>query len=153
MKRVVLASMATSALASCGSHQPSAEPSPQPSATSPIHVQAGAPQYTFQPVEVPDGEDGPKFTSQQAYNKMFGEAHQAPQPIPAPYTVRYGLLSEDDTIPSADLMPVWAFAHTGGCLRPDLPPPAAAAARDSTAPPTPSASPTRCIQWQLGFPS
>lgn len=145
MKRVVLASTATLALASCASHQPTAEPSAEPSSTSPIYVQAGAPQYTFQPVKVPSGTAAPKFTAQHAYNKMFGKAHQAPQPIPASYTVRYGLLSEDDTIPSADRMPVWAFAYTGGCLRPDMPVPAPG----STATPTPSASPLRCVQWQF----
>jgi hypothetical protein len=144
MKRVILASLGTLALASCVSHQPTAEPSDQTSSTPPIQVQSGAPQYIFQPVELPGGEDA-KFTAQQAYNKMFGKAHQAPQQIPALYTVRYGLLSEDDTVPPADRMPVWAFAYTGGCLRPDLPPPP----RGSTAPPTPSASPSRCVQWQF----
>lgn len=111
--------------------------------TSPIHVQAGAPQYIFQPADVPGGTAAPRFTAQRAYNTMHRRADQASGTIPASTTVRYGLLNEDDTIPSADRMPVWAFVLAGGCIRPDIPVPAPA----STAPPSPSESPSRCVQW------
>lgn len=76
---------------------------------------------------------------------MHRSAHRAPQPIPASTTIRYGLLTEDDTIPPADRMPVWAFAYAAGCIRPDVAPPAPG----STAPPTPTESPLRCVMWRF----
>ncbi len=108
-------------------------------------MQAGAPQYIFEPVDVAGGRAAPKFTAQQAYNRMFGRAHQAPGPIPASFTVRYGLLTEDDTNPSADRLPVWAFAYPGGCIRPDIPVPRPG----SKAPPSQSEAPQQCVEWQF----
>lgn len=144
MKRLALASIAIMALASCSSHQPTAE-SIQPASTLPIHVQSGAPQYLFEPVDVPLDTAAPMVTAERAYNIMLRGPHQALRPIPASTTVRYGLLSEDDTIPPADRMPVWAFAYARGCIRPDMPVPPA----DSTAPPTPTESPLQCVMWQF----
>lgn len=143
MKRLNIAGAMTLALASCTSHQAIAKPPRQPISAPPIHVQSGAPQYVFQPVDVPSGSAAPEFTARQAYNKMFGKAEHAPVTIPTSTKVRYGLLSEDDTIPPAHRLPVWAFADRGGCLN-TMPVPV-----PGTTPPTPDEPPSRCVRWQF----
>lgn len=39
-----------------------------------------------------------------------------PTPIPATVSAVYGYLTEDDTSPPADRMPVWGFRVRGGCI-------------------------------------
>jgi len=73
---------------------------------SPIELGDGM-GYYFYPRDVPSGT----MSAQAAYNLMRG----APRTIPASVTPRYGLLTENDTSPPADRMPVWGFTWKGQC--------------------------------------
>jgi hypothetical protein len=52
------------------------------------------------------------MSAQAAYDVMYGSR----KPIPGYVTPRYGLLTQNDTSPTAYLMPVWGFTVTGECV-------------------------------------
>jgi len=62
----------------------------------------------------PDPADG--MTAQEAFKAMLRDRHHPAKAIPANVTARYGLLTQDDTSPQADRMPVWAFTVENACV-------------------------------------
>jgi hypothetical protein len=104
---------------SCGSHD-----SPTASSTADA-VTLDESSHVFYPRPAPiDG-----MTAQDAYNAMLHSEHHPPKLIPGNVTARYGLLTQGDTSPPADRMPVWAYTVESGCVV------------------TTSASAGRCVQW------
>jgi hypothetical protein len=114
--RILAMTVAALALVSCGSAN----------GGRPAHTDESAPI-------VLDGGNGPMFyprdvplgtmSAQAAYNAMRRQGHRPPKPIPANVTPRFGLLTQSDTQPSANRMPVWAFTSKG-CLTSGNPTPA-----------------------------
>lgn len=78
-----------------------------------ILVQDGAP-YIFEPASSRDAEG--VLDAQQAYMAMLPKNHHGPTRMPAKVSAAFGYLTEDDTSPPADRMPVWAFRVSGGCI-------------------------------------
>jgi len=66
----------------------------------------------FYPRPAPKGG----LTAQKAFNALLRDADQAPMEIPARLTVRYGLLTDNDTRPPSVRTPVWAFTVRSGCI-------------------------------------
>ena len=94
-------------LASCGHAQGSSNGTTGSKASA-IELGDGT-GYTFDPRDVPPGTR----SAQAAYNAMRGA--RPPQAVPASVIPRYGLLSQNDTSPTAYLMPVWCFTRQGRC--------------------------------------
>jgi hypothetical protein len=106
----VIASVAIAmVLASCGQAL-SIDPSKGPIGTRASAIELGdGTGYYFYARDVPQGT----MTAQAAYNAMRGTL--PPKTIPTFITPRYGLLTQNDTSPPADRMPVWGFTWEGGC--------------------------------------
>jgi len=98
-------------LAACGS---ASQPTDASEVSEPIVVQDGA-SYIFEPSD--HAEDSAEIlTAQEAYDALQRQDKQEPSPIPAAMNAAYGYLTEDDTLPPADHMPVWAFTVKAGCI-------------------------------------
>jgi hypothetical protein len=95
----------TAALSGCGLNPAHGGRSVEPA--QPILIQDGA-NYEFEP-SLPASDDD-VVTAEQAWMTLGGDS------IPATVTATYGYLTEDDTSPPADRMPVWAFRVRGNCI-------------------------------------
>jgi hypothetical protein len=62
----------------------------------------------------PDATDG--MTALEAFEAMLRDQHHPAKAIPANITARYELLTQGDTSPPADRMPVWAFTVENACV-------------------------------------
>jgi len=52
------------------------------------------------------------MTAQEAFEAMLRDQHHPAKTIPANVTAHFGLLTQDDTSPPADRMPVWHSASS-----------------------------------------
>jgi hypothetical protein len=98
---------ASGLLASCASAH---DTSTAPDTSKPVTLDE--PSHLFYPR--PDPTDG--MTAAEAFKAMLRDQHHPAKAIPANVTARYGLLTQDDTSPPADRMPVWAFTVENACV-------------------------------------
>jgi len=106
------AAAASSVLTACGS---AGQPTDAPDVSEPIVVQDGT-SYIFEPAAIPAEDSVDILTAQEAYDALQHQDNQKPGPIPANTNAAFGYLTEDDTLPPADHMPVWAFTVRAGCV-------------------------------------
>jgi hypothetical protein len=99
----MIAPALAAALSGCGLN--AAHSARSVESAQPILIQDGA-DYEFEPSRPASDAF---LTAQQAYEALGGGA------IPATITAIFGYLTEDDTSPPADRMPVWAFRSRGNC--------------------------------------
>jgi hypothetical protein len=111
--RVLAATAVAATLSSCGATHETEQDNQTPPAArdraAPVYLDENS--HVFYPRHAP--RDG--LTAQRAFNALLRDAHQAPKTIPARVTVRYGLLTDYDTVPPSDRTPVWGFTVKTRC--------------------------------------
>jgi hypothetical protein len=124
--RGLVPAMAALMLTSCASHAGGTGPQAQ------RRVTLDERNHFFYPGSPPTSG----LTAQTAYNALLRKQHHPSQPIPENVTARYGLLTQNNTRPISDRLPVWAFTVKISCM--------VSSAGGSPATPPP---PQRCVFW------